>query len=73
MSEFKFGVAPGPAGGGGSAATLYKLQGAGPPTDGVTGVGIVDKGEKYFDTTNAVEYLNTGTLAAPVYSGRVGA
>jgi hypothetical protein len=55
----------------GAAATLYKLQGAGPPTDGVTGAGVVDIGEKYFDTTNKNEYTNVGTLAAPLYSGTI--
>lgn len=57
----------------GAAATLYKLQAAGAPVDGVTGVGVVGPGEKYYDTANGVEYLNTGTLLAPVYSGRLGA
>jgi hypothetical protein len=65
--DFTFGSAPSATAG--SASTLYKLQGAGPPTDGVTGVGVVGPGELYFDTTNKVMYLNTGTLAVPAYHG----
>jgi len=53
----------------GGAATLYKLQGAGAPTDGVTGVGVVDTGELYYDTTNENIYVNVGTKAVPAYSG----
>lgn len=66
MRDITFGAAP-TAGGG--AGTIYKLQGAGAPVDGVTGVGIVAKGEKYLDTTNVVEYINVGTIAAPVWHG----
>ncbi len=57
----------------GAAATIYKLQGAGAPVDGLTGAGVVGVGERYFDTTNKIEYINIGTLAAPVYSGRLAA
>ena len=72
MAFAPLGVSPigAPAGGApGAAATLYKLQAAGAPTDGVTGAGTVDNGELYRDTTNNVIYQNIGTLASPVYSG----
>lgn len=54
---------------GGASATIYKLQGAGPPVDGVTGVGIVNTGELYLDTTAPNAYMNVGTAAVPAYSG----
>src|SRR5581483_1248511 len=33
-----------------------------------TGAGIAGPGSKYYDTTNAVAWLNVGTKAAPVWS-----
>ena len=74
MAFAPLGVSPigAPAGSApGTAATLYKLQAAGAPTDGVTGAGTVDNGELYRDTTNNVIYQNIGTLGSPVYSGIV--
>lgn len=46
----------------------HAIEGAGAPTDGVTGAGEADKGWMYIDTTTGFHYLNTGTLAAPVWS-----
>lgn len=48
---------------------VYSLVGAGIPTDGVTGVGVVPNSGYYYDSTNNNVYLNIGTLALPVYSG----
>lgn len=44
--------------------------GAGTPTNGASGTGVTDAGpgSLYFDITNALVYMNTGTLASPVWS-----
>lgn len=50
-------------------SAIYSLTGAGVPTDGVTGVGVVPNSGNYYDSANNNVYLNIGTLALPVYSG----
>lgn len=45
-----------------------RMEGAGAPTDGVTGAGALDKGGEYVDTTSGLHYYNTGTKAAPVFT-----
>ncbi len=64
------GDPPGSGGGSGPNA-IYSLTGAGAPTDGVTGVGIVPNSGFYYDSTNNNPYLNIGTSLLPVYSGLI--
>jgi hypothetical protein len=40
----------------------------GAPTNGVTGAGTADKGTNLTDVTNGILYINTGTLASPVWT-----
>lgn len=43
------------------------MSGAGAPVDGTTGDNFAQKGSLYVDYTNAVMYMNTGTISAPVW------
>lgn len=45
------------------------LRGAGVPVDGVTGANVSAVGTGYVDTNTGINYLNYGTLAAPVWHG----
>ena len=47
---------------------IFDLVGAGAPVNGTTGAGIGGPGSTYFDTTNKVLYVNTGTLASPTWN-----
>jgi len=46
------------------------LRNAGAPVDGVSGTGATraPKGAKMIDTTNGIDYINTGTQASPVWT-----
>jgi hypothetical protein len=48
-----------------TVAVIYANAGA--PTDGTTYANIAPKGAVLADTTNANLYINTGTLASPVW------
>jgi hypothetical protein len=49
---------------------VYNIAGAGAPTSGTSGtaVGVCGPGSTYTDATNAIIYLNTGTLASPTWT-----
>lgn len=61
-------VGAAPSGTPAGTSPMASISGAGAPVDGVTGVGVADKGTFYFDETNAQWYTNTGSAAAPVWS-----
>lgn len=46
---------------------MFVLNGAGAPVDGVTGVGVLQPGYFYRNTTNGQYYTNVGTLVATVF------
>lgn len=48
-------------------AGVRDISGSGSPTDGTTGAGDAGPGSTYTDYTNSIVYLNTGTLASPVW------
>lgn len=48
------------------------LRNAGAPTNGTTYAGVAAVGALLIDTTNAILYQNTGTIASPTWS-KVGA
>lgn len=43
------------------------LEGAVPPVDGVTGVGVADRGTRYTNTANATLFINTGDQTNTVW------
>lgn len=53
----------------GAAGIGNPLRSAGAPVDGTsgTGAGRAPKGAKLIDTTNGVDYINTGTQASPAW------
>jgi hypothetical protein len=53
------------ASGGGGYGPLLN---AGAPTNGTTGAGTAAKGALLIDTTNAILYENTNTLASPTWT-----
>ena len=52
----------------GPLANAVVILNDGAPVDGDTGAAIANPGSLYFDTTNFVVYLNTGTLASPTWT-----
>lgn len=59
-----FGSPPATAAG---TTPVARLSGAGAPTDGVTGIGLLNKGDEYMNSTNGQRYTNVGTSAATVF------
>jgi hypothetical protein len=47
--------------------TVVVMQGAGAPTDGVTGDNFAGIGSMYIDVTNGNLYLQTGVITSPVW------
>jgi hypothetical protein len=54
----------------GAAGIGNPLRNAGAPTNGTsgTGAGKAPTGAKLIDTTNGIDYINTGTQASPVWT-----
>jgi hypothetical protein len=44
---------------------VFTVVASGVPTDGVTGVGICDKGSEYVDIATGNRYFQKGTLSSP--------
>lgn len=51
---------------------IINIAGDGPPTNATTGYGVTGKGSAYYDKTNGVIYINTGTITAPVWTPEFG-